>query len=306
MPLLLTVIGFGVSGIGCGGETPLSGREADPRDTGARTIGTSESKQEIAVYTPAGTRTEMVLAPKGKFTMGSENGSSNERPVHTVYLDGYYIDRYEVTNEQFKAFVAATGYKTTAERMGLGYVLVGSERKELRGADWRHPRGPGDDLSDRMDHPVVQVSCYDGQAYCTWAGKRLPTEAEWEKAARGTDGRMYPWGDEWDPARLNWEEGGVLDGFVYTAPAGKYPAGTSPYGVHNMAGNVLEWCADRYDNAYYSKSPGQNPQGPSDGDFRVLRGGSWYGTRYGARCTLRHKPLAPSGRSDLIGFRCAR
>ncbi len=157
-----------------------------------------------------------MLIPAGPFTMGSgDPRATDERPAHEVHLSAYYIDRYEVTNAQFKVFVEATGYLTTAEQED--------------GISWRHPEGPESDISTQLDHPVVYVSWYDARTYCGWRGKRLPTEAEWEKSARGTDGRIWPWGNIFDPGCANiW---GREDGYEKTAPVGTFPSGVSPYGA---------------------------------------------------------------------------
>jgi sulfatase modifying factor 1 len=136
----------------------------------------------------------MIQVPAGSFRMGSENGGSNEKPMHEVFLDEYWIDKYEVTNEQFARFVSETRYETEAEKRGKSYGWDGEGWKEKEGWSWKHPRGPGS--AYEADHPVVHVSWNDAEAYARWAGKELPTEAEWEKAARGKDGRKYPWGEE--------------------------------------------------------------------------------------------------------------
>jgi serine/threonine-protein kinase len=215
----------------------------------------------------------MVFIPAGEFTMGSNDGGENEKPQHRVTLDGYWIYKYPVTVAQYRQFCQATGR--------------------------REPPPPRWGWKD--DHPIVNVSWNDAVAYCQWAGVRLPTEAEWEKAARGTDGRKYPWGDEWDAGKCNNYETGPKQ----TTAVGSYPQGVSPFGVHDMAGNVWEWCADWYDRNYYRSAPSKNPKGPSSGKYRVLRGGSWDNHDYNARCALRDD-IAPAGVNDYYGFRCAR
>lgn len=249
----------------------------------------------------------MVFIPEGEFLMGSDEDDffEDEMPAHLVYLDSYWVYQTEVTNQHFAEFIAASGYQTTAERAG-GSVVVDADTGGWReGADWRAPHGLGSDLSGREDHPVVHVSWYDSVAYCDWAGGRLPTEAEWEKAARGTDGRNYPWGD--DPPTNTLANYSNKDGAV---PVGSFPRGASPFGVLDMAGNVWEWVADLFDENYYSISPHENPTGigiEEVDDFRgevyVIRGGSWgAGTHYLA-VTRRewNEPFWPT--SDL-GFRC--
>ena len=255
-----------------------------------------------------------VYVPAGEFTMGSEDGDYDEKPVHTVYLDAYWLDQTEVSNAQFAQFVAATGHQTTAEQEGGGYTYTTDGWNYTPGANWQRPQGPGSNLNGLDNHPVVLVSWPDATAYCEWAGRRLPTEAEWEKAARGTDERVYPWGNTFDGNRLNycdancpfdtWKDGNVDDGYQFTAPVGSYPSGASPYGALDMAGNVWEWVADWYDERYYARSPARNPTGPTSGDFMVLRGGSWRDNRYNLRCATRGGN-APDVRFHDFGFRCA-
>jgi formylglycine-generating enzyme required for sulfatase activity len=219
---------------------------------------------------------EMVRVPAGEFWMGSDDGIDREKPRHRVYLDAYAIDKYEMTNALYKRFMDATS------RAAPLY--------------WNDAKWNG------TTQPVVGVSWHDADAYCKWAGKRLPTEAEWEKAARGTDGRKYPWGDQWDASRANSDESKLGK----TVPVGSYPSGISPYGAHDMAGNVWEWVVDWFDENYYKKTPERNPPGPPSGERRVLRGGSWNGTAIGLRAALRsfNSPDRPS--YLFIGFRCAR
>jgi serine/threonine-protein kinase len=272
---------------------------------------------------------EMMLVPAGEFSMGIDADEidrllqgrtdikreyfEREIPRHRVYLDTFYIDKYEVTNARFQQFVQVTGHRTHADREGSGYVS-GQERKSVNGANWRAPRGPGSSLTGLEQHPVVQVSQEDAKAYCSWAGKRLPTEAEWEKAARGTDGWSYPWGNQFDGRRANfcdtncetsWKESAANDGYRYTAPVGSYEGGKSPYGAYDMAGNVLEWVSDWFDTNYYRDSPARNPQGPASGDQAVGRGGGWSTLALGVRAPARGRH-APADRYDSLGFRCAK
>lgn len=276
---------------------------------------------------------EMVLIPAGVFRMGttpeeitailrqhrrmSRVAFLDETPQHPVYLDAFYIDRYEVSNAHFQRFVEATGYQTQAEREGGGKIrAMGSKDKwnTVATASWRMPKGQGSTIAERANHPVVQVTWKDAQAYCQWAEKRLPTEAEWEKAARGLDGQMYPWGNEPDFARLNFcdrhcvfpeRDANVDDGQAETAPVGSYASGKSPYGVYDMAGNVWEWVADWYEEKYYTRSPERNPRGPTTGSQVGLRGGSWLYPAPTFRVATRGG-VPPDRRNNNIGFRCAK
>jgi formylglycine-generating enzyme required for sulfatase activity len=254
---------------------------------------------------------EMVFVPAGEFAMGSEELGDDERPVHRVYLDEFWIDRYEVTNGQFARFVASTGYQTEAEKRGWGWVWKGSEWEEIEGANWRHPRGPGSSIEGKVDHPVILTSWSDADAYCRWAGKRLPSEAQWEKAARGPfdpqqsgdpeHGQRYAWGNEFDSAKANTKESEQGD----TTPVGNFsPQGDSPYGASDMTGNVWEWVADWYDSDYYSQSPSANPSGPVTGIYKILRGGSWLFDEVYARTPFRYN-IRPDYTYDFAGFRCS-
>jgi formylglycine-generating enzyme required for sulfatase activity len=257
----------------------------------------------------------MVFVPAGEFAMGSlaGEGEDDERPQRAVYLDAFYIRRYPVTNQQFSQFVDAAGYRTDAEETGSGWIWTGQAWELVQGADWRHPRGPDSGISDKMAHPVVQVTWDDAQAYCRWADQRLPTEAEWEKAARGVDGRSYPWGNSAPNGRrlnacdanceVSWRDTGLDDGYIETSPVGSYEAGKSPYGAYDMAGNVWEWVADWYGEDYYGQAPTRNPQGPGSGEQRVTRGGSWYNQPWISRSAFR-TGLDPEVRDHSIGFRC--
>ncbi len=225
----------------------------------------------------------MVHVPAGEFLMGSKDdpdADDDEHLQHTVYVSEFWIDKTEVTNAQYRKCVEAGTCRAPTT------------------CDWGDPTYSD---SSKTDHPVVCVSWQDAKAYCEWAGKRLPTEAEWEKAARGTDGRKYPWGNSFDGNKLN--SSGTDDGYQYTAPVGSYPEGASPYGVLDMAGNVWEWCQDWYDEDYYAISPQRDPQGPSSGSYRVVRGGSWGNYERGVRAADRDR-LVPDYRADYLGFRC--
>jgi formylglycine-generating enzyme required for sulfatase activity len=224
---------------------------------------------------------EMILIPAGEFVMGSDK-SNAEKPPHTVYLDSFYIDRYPVTNTDYQYFVLAT--------------------KHAPPAHWQNGKIP----SGKEMHPVVNVSWNDATAYAQWIGKRLPTEAEWEKAAswddRKKEKRVYPWEGNFDASKCNSQEAGIGD----TTPVGKYsPQGDSFYGIADMAGNVWEWCTDWYDENYYKNSPKENPMGASSGQYRVLRGGSWGSSDYYARSANRGGD-SPDVIVNYIGFRCAR
>jgi formylglycine-generating enzyme required for sulfatase activity len=247
----------------------------------------------------------MVYVPAGEFTMGSDE-YSDEQPVHMVYLDAFYIDKTEVTNTQFAQFLSEQGNQ---EEGGVTWLDIGDEDCLIS-----QSRGQYQPKSGYSDHPVIEVSWYGARAYCEWLGKRLPTEAEWEKAARGADGLIYPWGNTFDGTKLNfadkntnfdWSDSNWDDGYADTAPVGSYPDGTSPYGALDMAGNVWEWVADWYDSGYYAASPESNPKGPASGDYRVIRGGSW-GTS-GARVRAASRlSRPPGGTGSDVGFRCAR
>lgn len=273
-----------------------------------------------------------VYIPAGKFLMGSTRADidivmdacsdclpewfDHEMPQHKVYLDAFWIDQTEVTNAMFAQFAAETGYQTDAERIGAGidFRLSTYDWAMTKGANWHHPHGPTSSIEGMENHPVVQMSGNDAEAYCAWAGRRLPTEAEWEKAARGTDGRSYPWGNE-PPAgnllnfadrNLNARESdnSVDDGYVFTAPVGSYPDGASPYGVFDMAGNVWERVIDWYGDTYYADSPARNPTGPSSGEYHLIRGGSWSRMARYVRAASRYR-YRQLNRSSGLGFRCA-
>jgi len=288
---------------------------------------------------------EMVWIPAGRFMMGSNRDESErvfdkfgwnkayldkygrgESPMHKVQLDGFWMYKCEVTVRQFQQFVEATGYKTAAEKAGKSrhFVLAKKKWQYVEGLSWRHPFKK--DEPAKPDHPVVHVSWNDAQAYCQWAGVQLPTEAQWEYAERGgatgLDGQPHHvvvWGSDAPTKPVgNWLDGSLIrrmapsniskfagcdDGHAFTAPVASYPA--NAFGLHDMASNACEWCADWYGEHYYEFSPTRNPTGPSSGNYRVVRGGAWStapaNRRVSRRCWGR-----PGGCCSNIGFRCAR
>lgn len=299
-----------------------------------RGIATSRARVNPVPARPsAGHEVEQVPVPAGTFAMGDSSGDRNpgdgEVPLHPVSLDGFDIDATTVTNADFGRFVAETGYRTDAEAFGFSAVfhlavrapstdLMAAPRGTpwwcgVRGADWAHPGGRDSSVDGLDDHPVVHVSWNDAVAYCAWAGRRLPTEAEWECAARGGQpSRTYPWGDD-EPDAGGWRANiwqGVFphrntleDGWLTTAPVRSYaPNG---YGLWQPVGNVWEWCADWFDAGYYARSPRENPTGPKSGTARVLRGGSYlchssYCNRYRNSARSQNTPDSSMGNA---GFR---
>lgn len=235
----------------------------------------------------------MVHVPVGQFAMGSDQGDVDERPQRVVYLDGFEIDKCEVTNVQYSRFLEAVGREGPRRWPGR-YVHLSFHHPP----DWLGSRYPPGEAM----YPATGVRWEEAAQYCAWVGERLPTEAEWEKAARGTDGRSYPWGALWDPSRAN----SVDQGLRYTRPVGSYTSGASPYGALDMAGNVWEWVWDLYDRRYYGYAPDRNPMGPASGTGeRILRGGAWDSSPDQARTSYRNAThfFGPNFR---VGFRCAR
>lgn len=217
----------------------------------------------------------MVLVPSGQFLMGSREGEgrADERPQRSVYLEGYWIYVQPVTVVRFLAYCARTGRASPPEPAW----------------GWRD------------DDPVVNVTHEEARRYAEWAGGTLPSEAQWERAARGTDGRRYPWGDAWEPGRCNGAEGGP----GRTTPVDRHPAGASPAGCEDMAGNAWEWCADWYEASFYRHGTTWNPRGPATGRLRCVRGGGWKGG--GEEVRVAHRgSVRPDGRRDDLGFRCVQ
>jgi formylglycine-generating enzyme len=274
----------------------------------------------------------LIDLPGGPFLMGDDSvwayPDDGEGPVHEVAVPPLRIDAYAVTNTRFAEFVDVSGHRTDAERFQWSFVFGGflpddfpDTRavsnapwwRQVYGADWRHPEGPHSDLDGRLDHPVVHVSWNDARAYCHWSGTRLPTEAEWEYAARGGAARTaFPWGDDLEPGgehRMNVFQGTFpamntgADGYLGTASVAAFPP--NGFGLYNVTGNVWEWCADWYDATYYAASPRDDPRGPDRGTSRVMRGGSYlchlsYCKRY--RVSAR-SGIEPESTTGNLGFR---
>jgi formylglycine-generating enzyme required for sulfatase activity len=274
----------------------------------------------------------MVLVEAGTFWMGSRDGypDDGEAPVHEVHLESFRMDETAVTNAEFAAFVGVTGHVTDAERFGWSFVFGGllpDDFPDTRGivsapwwrqvyeADWRCPEGPHSSVAERLDHPVVHVSWADAAAYAAWAGKRLPTEAEWERAARGgLEHATFPWGDDLEPDgqhRMNvWQgefpsDNTEADGWVGTAPVRSYPP--NGLGLYEVTGNVWEWVGDWFAADAYATQPAASPPGPAEGQLKVMRGGSYlchasYCRRYRVAARSASEPESSTGNT---GFRCA-
>lgn len=224
---------------------------------------------------------EMVYIPEGYFQMGTASGKSDEKPMHFAFTPAYFIDKYEVSNAKYMEFVQATGHS--------------------KPSFWR------DDNFNQPDFPVVGISWHDAMAYAKWKGGRLPTEAEWEKAARGNDGRLWPWGNVWDKGFFLYFVNifGDQDNYPFTAPVNYFQSGASPFGLFNTAGNVWEWCLDWYEAEYYRTSPEINPEGPKGlMKMKVLRGGSWVNDIDSVQVVHRARNF-PEIKNEIYGFRTA-
>lgn len=245
----------------------------------------------------------MVHIPAGAFLMGSNDGSPAEKPVHEVWVDEFVLDKTLVTNKQFAAFVAATGYLTTLERL-LRIARREEGDSELRGQSPFEPTWRTHATTLRVDHPVVLVSWHDADAYAKWVGKRLPTEAEWEKAARGgLEQEKFPWGSQSPEGRAAWKRSAELEGLAPTCSVTSFEPNN--YGLFDMAGNVWEWCFDWYSDTYYAVDPTANPTGSESGQYRVRRGASWNVREdFRLRCANRGAML-PDRAWPNLGFRCA-
>lgn len=280
---------------------------------------------------------KMVHIPGGDFLMGTSDKegfpTDGEGPIRKIKVDPFLMDATAVTNAEFKRFIDETGYVTEAEQFGWSFVfdmflsedtLKKCEQRVqaapwwvvVEGAVWNCPEGPDSNIQDRMDHPVTHVSWNDAEAFCKWAGKRLPTEAEWEYAARGgLEQKRYPWGDELTPDGEHycniWQgkfpvHNEESDGYLGTAPVDAFPA--NGFGLYNVSGNVWEWCADWFATNIHKRGGKDNPTGPQSGDARVMRGGSYlchksYCNRYRVAARTSNTPDSSTGN---VGFRCAK
>jgi formylglycine-generating enzyme len=304
----------------------------------AATLAASRAASAARIRAASGSTAEMVKLDGGRFHMGTESDegfpADGEGPVREVTLDPFYLDVYPVTNERFAEFVRDTVYRTDAERFGWSFVFQGHIPAEklsplvdraasgirwwykVTGADWRHPEGPDSDVAARPRQPVVHVSWNDAAAYCRWAGKRLPTEAEWEYAARGgLEQKTYPWGDELTPGGRHlcniWQgefpdRDTGEDGFTAPAPVDAYPP--NGYGLHTITGNAWEWCHDWFHPAYHVTATRVNPVGPPEGVARTMKGGSYlchrsYCNRYRVAARTSN---TPDSTTTNISFRTVR
>lgn len=284
--------------------TPLVGA---PTSSPSATAGASSFATNTPIPTPVPTSTldlprlrtdgshTMVLVPAGEFIMGNDLGEQDERPAHTVFLDSFYIDTYEVTNEQYAVFLNAQGNQTIDDVPWYSYSVASYNSIVKEGNTWNAK-------SAFTNHPVNRVTWGGAQAYCTWRGGSLPSEAQWEKAARGTDSRTYPWGN----SGLGCSVANVLRCQQSTTAVGSYPAGNSPYGVADLAGNVWEWVLDWYLPGYYKTSPTSNPLNSGQGTYRVLRGGAWNYAHTKFAITTDRYQSTPYSADDTVGFRCVQ
>jgi formylglycine-generating enzyme len=297
--LWLVIVCFQMTGLGC------HQRPAPLDQTAAANSSASQASH-------AG----MVLIAGGSFLMGTDEGFPFEGPAHEVSLKPFWMDTHEVTVAEFARFIAATGYQTEAEKDGWSsaFDAEAGEWRKLSAADWHHPDGLARESA--AQEPVTQISWNDAVAYAAWAGKRLPTEAEWEYAARGgLAEKRYAWGDDLKPGGkylANWWQGEfprrntAEDGYAGRAAVGRFPP--NGYGLYDMTGNVWEWCSDWFGKSYYHTAPGDNPQGPATGKQRVIRGGSWTCSEnycQGFRVAARSHADSDTGLNNL-GFRCVQ
>jgi len=304
--LLITCIAFVGTIAGCGPETVQTNTSevttatntAAPRSMRAIETGEAQTRSRDGMT--------MVYVPAGTFEMGSDQ----EGPLHTVSLDAFWLDQTEVTNTMFTAFLNERGNQIEE---GVSWLEPGAGHRGIVYGHIEEQDGVFHPQSGYENYPVIEVSWYGAAAYCSWVGGRLPTEAEWEYAARGPQAWVYPWGNTFDGARTNycdencsykWRDVDFNDGYAQWAPVGSYPRGASWCGALDMAGNVWEWVSDWWSEDYYSHSPTDNPQGPDSGTLRIARGGSWFDESQSLNASYR-KGLTPSSyRIHWVGVRC--
>ena len=313
-----------------GGKCDLKGDIGDVMtclsDVAAQLSGNQPVPSAPKPQTQKQTDGNMVFVKGGTFQMGSSDGQDDEKSVHTVTVSDFWMGKYEVTVTEFEKFVSETGYQTDAEKGDGSYCWTGSAWEKKAGVNWRCDAQGNVRRSSELNHPVIRVSWNDAVAYCDWLSRktgktyRLPTEAEWEYAARsGGKNYKYSWGNFGPEGKrggnvadesakrvwnCSWAWEGYDDGFAFTAPVGSFDP--NELGLYDMTGNVWEWCEDWYDAKYYQKSPQNDPKGPSSGDYRVLRGGSWYDRPIDVRCAYRRGHGAPDARNYGGGFRVLR
>jgi formylglycine-generating enzyme required for sulfatase activity len=306
--------------------------------SGARAADVDIPRRLVGQSAPSDSRRSLISVPGGRFLMGTDYPggieADGEGPVRPVFLASFEVDAFPVTNDDFAAFASATGYKTDAERYGSSYVfwsqipmdqleelIEGTIPSEpwwckVRGASWKHPEGPGSNLENRRNHPVVHVSWDDAACYAAWAGKNLPTEAQWEYAARGgLVQKLFPWGNELTPGGMHlcnvWQgefpfHDTGQDGYTGTCPVDSFPP--NGYGLFSVIGNTWEWCADWFTASFSAAPEVRDPRGPAGGKTKVIKGGSFlsnasYCSRYRLGARSRN---APDGSASNIGFRCVR
>jgi sulfatase modifying factor 1 len=309
-----------------------------PSKQRAHQLAESRGASAGRLHVTSGSVRDMIKLDGGNFLMGTDTDegfpADGEGPVREVLVDPFYVDIYPVTNAAFAEFVTATGYRTESERLGWSFVFQGHIPEEqyaelvedtvaaakwwckVTGANWSHPEGPDSSIQDRFNYPVVHVSWNDAQEFCRWAGKRLPTEAEWEYAARGgLEQKLYPWGDELTPGGRHlcniWQ--GTFptidlaeDGYSAPAPVDAFPS--NGYGLYSVSGNTWEWCGDWFHPTYQVTATRANPVGPREGSTKVIKGGSYlchrsYCNRYRVAARTSN---TPDSATTNMGFRCAR
>ena len=238
--------------------------------------------------------TDMILIPGGQFMMGSDesNANSHEKPSHSIHLDAYYIDKFEVTRADYEEFILARGYQRSEFWSKEGWNFIQENEIDMP-PQWNVK------MFANPNFPASGISWYEAEAYANWRGKRLPTEAEWEKASKGNTGYHYPWGSSFDSTHI------LYVGLSRLLTVESFPSGASPYGGLDMAGSVWEWVSDWYSEDYYKNSPLKNPKGPDSGTQKILRGGSWRSNRRQFRCSYRY-PNEPQWRQVDVGFRLAK